>query len=49
MENQDLTSMIPNDPRLTFDLINVIGVSSLCICMSYIDKLYNIEEIMHYK
>ena len=41
--------MTPNDPRLTFDPQKRLRVSSLCICMSNMNILWKIEELLHFK
>ena len=38
----------PCDPKSKFEPISVEEGSTWCICMSYIDKVCNIEEIMHF-
>ena len=38
----------PNDPKSKFEPISFEEGSTWCICMSYIDKVRNIEEIMHF-
>ena len=37
----------PCDPKSKFEPISFEEGSTWCICMSYIDKVRNIEEIMH--
>ena len=39
----------PHDLKSKFEPISFEEGSTWCICMSYIDKLRNIEEIMHIK
>ena len=38
----------PCDPKSKFEPISFEEGSTWCICMSYIDKVHNIEEIMHF-
>ena len=38
----------PCDPKSKFEPISFEEGSTWCICMSYIDKVRNIEEIMHF-
>ena len=35
---------IPSDPRLIFDPTTYVGVSSSCICLSIMVKLFNIDK-----
>ena len=35
---------IPSDPRLTFDPTTYVGVSSSCICLSIMVRLFNIDK-----
>ena len=36
---------IPSDPRLIFDPTTYVGVSSSCICLSIMVKLFNIDKL----
>ena len=43
-----IKSFDPCDPKSKFEPISFEEGSTWCICMSYIDKVRNIEEIIHF-
>ena len=45
---EEVTAFEPCDPKSKFEPISFEEGSTWCICMSYIDKVRNIEEIMHF-